>query len=379
MVLCAVLFTRLTIDLLAQKYIKIDPSKACSYYGEGTSEELVTFPPDQQALDFVATVTKTTGIPQNFTLLAGNVRNALAHYDASTGSRQIIYSQDFMKKTLANADKWAAISIMAHEIGHHIIAHSLSTTNGVSKREQELEADRYSGHVLRQMSATLAQAKSAMEQQPDATARGYPDKSARLAAIENGWIEADEQAKKSPTSDTPGTDKRPGPIERPPTSTCSVGIRSTPAGAVVTVDGVRKGITPLTVELDRDTRYSIEMKKTGYDSYEGTIDCSSRNVTEVLEANVATIQLRYPGDYGRCSLSLRISIGDKSFTPTSNLFTVRNVPTGDQNYQINGQIACPFVGMCVAHGSGSINVADGGTYDVGWLNTAIGQCDVGLR
>lgn len=67
--------------------------------------------------------------------------------------------------------------------------------------------------------------------------------------------------------------------------------------------------------------------------------------------------------YG-CSLQIGVNIGGSSANPSSNPFTVQNVPLGRQNYQITGQVACSLYGgqVCVAQGRGTITVDEGGTY-----------------
>ena len=315
-----------TVTVSAQKYIKIDPKRACSYYGETPGEELAVFDADKDALEFVASVTKYTGVPQNFKVYAGNVRNALAHQADAGGERQIIYNQDFMRATVkSTGEKWAAISVMAHEIGHHISAHPLGSATK-PKREQELEADKYSGYVLRRMRATLEQAKVAMERQPDLAKAGYPDKSARLAAIQNGWIEADDQAKEELT---PPKQTSPQPVAEP-----------------------KPESKPRPAEPEPEVP---KAPKTG------------------------RVRLSYAGDLYGCSLQLRFTIGGRSVTPTSNTFSITNVPLGEQDYEVRGRIGCPGVGVCEARGTGTVDVNDGDTYQVFWSNTSYARCDVGLR
>ena len=65
----------------AQKVIDVKGLKICNYYGETAGEDLVTFPADSQAMEFITSITKHTGIPQNFTVFAANVRNASAIVD----------------------------------------------------------------------------------------------------------------------------------------------------------------------------------------------------------------------------------------------------------------------------------------------------------
>jgi hypothetical protein len=55
-------------------------------------------------------------------------------------NRIIIYNQSFMSKIANNTGTdWAGISILAHEIGHHLMQHTLGVGGGRS--DQELAAD----------------------------------------------------------------------------------------------------------------------------------------------------------------------------------------------------------------------------------------------
>jgi hypothetical protein len=365
----------------AQEPIDARGLRFCHYYGETPGEALFKFKADTEALSFIQRVTKYTGIPQNFTVWAANVRNASAVHDANTNQRLILYSQDFIKTiTQATGDQWAATSVMAHEIGHHLINHTLaSTTVGTAKAQEELEADKFSGHVLRKMGASLKDAKTAMERQPDQTPRGYPAKSARLAAIENGWIQSDEEIRVAAPAPSDTATPRPTPAPPAAPATCSVSIRTTPSGAVVKVDDRSRGMTPTQVQLEAGESYSLELAKTGFEAFTGTIDCETRVVSETLQATAGTIQVRYTGDYYACSLDLRITIGSKSFTPRSNLSTFRGVELGMQEYRVRGRIGCPGVGMCMVSGGGSVDVSDGAVFDVVWANTGYAACTVELR
>jgi len=93
----------------------------------------------------------------------------------------------------------------------------------------------------------------------------------------------------------------------------------------------------------------------------------------------ASIVLVYSGDSLACSLQLDFLLSGQSIQPTGNRYTVRNVDTGPQQYSVAGTISCPTAGFCTADGSGTIDVVDGHSYQVRWLNTAVGSCDVTLN
>jgi len=197
--------------LAAQQKLEINKLKMCSYDGAVVKDDMYIFPADDNAQKFVERIMKFTGLPQNFEIRAANVPNASAVIE---GDKRIIlysqsYIQDVMKKTNT---QWSAVSIMAHEIGHHLSGHTLSELGG-NRADKELEADKFSGHVLYQMGATLDQAKAAMESLPDKTPpANYPPKSARLAAIYSGWTAAkDESPNKGGVIEQTNNDSKPDP------------------------------------------------------------------------------------------------------------------------------------------------------------------------
>jgi len=123
---------------------------------------------------------------QNFTVASTTqVDNAAAVI--YQGVRYILYNPSFINQ-LDNAaqDKWASISVIGHEIGHHLLGHTLN--GGGSQIPKELEADQFSGLVLRKMGASLQQAQLAMKLigSPYASAT-HPAEKDRLAAISRGW------------------------------------------------------------------------------------------------------------------------------------------------------------------------------------------------
>jgi len=101
----------------------------------------------------------------------------------------------------------------------------------------------------------------------------------------------------------------------------------------------------------------------------GTAPGPDRRAASAAPRDTTDIKLQFiPADnqfnqYG-CSLQIGVNIGGTSANPSSNPFTVQNVPLGRQNYQITGQVACSLYGgqVCVAQGRGTITVDPDGTY-----------------
>ncbi|WP_205499688.1 membrane-binding protein [Rufibacter psychrotolerans] len=153
------------------------------------------------ARDIITEIIDVVGLKPRFEVRAANVPNAAAVI--LNGQRYILYNEQFVSR-LNNALKtdWAGVSILAHEIGHHLNGHTLSKTG--SNHRDELEADEFSGFVLRKMGASLSEAQAAIgalaEEEDSYT---HPGRSSRLAAISKGWRNAESQILASAKAGTP--------------------------------------------------------------------------------------------------------------------------------------------------------------------------------
>jgi Zn-dependent protease with chaperone function len=146
--------------------------------------------PSQAALDIVTKILSYTGLPQSFEVYSANIYNAAALM--VNGKRVIVYDPQLITDIENVTDHdWPAVSIFAHEIGHHLAGHTLSK---VYNKQYELEADYFSGFILQKMGATLDEAQSVislLRDHPNMT--DHPPQAERLAAIEQGWQEAARQ------------------------------------------------------------------------------------------------------------------------------------------------------------------------------------------
>src|SRR5687768_2678696 len=137
-----------------------------------------------EATTIAREIVKISGKRSNFEVREAKIPNAAAVI--SNGKRYILYNPDFISKlTMATGTEWSAISVLAHEIGHHL---NTTPKNGTIQLATELEADEFSGFVLQKMGATLQEAQAAM--QVLANARGsstHPPRAYRLNSIAKGW------------------------------------------------------------------------------------------------------------------------------------------------------------------------------------------------
>jgi hypothetical protein len=172
--------------------------QACSYDGAPVRVAEVGSELPSDCRDMVAQIMKFTGLPQNFQVVEAPVPNAAAVIlldEQKIPQRVIAFNKDFMDivREATGGNAWAPVSIMAHEIGHHLSGHTI--TPGGSQPPTELEADKFSGFVLYKMGASLADAQTAMSRLvpdgPDGDT--HPGRGRRLDAIRDGWQLACEQ------------------------------------------------------------------------------------------------------------------------------------------------------------------------------------------
>lgn len=174
----------------------------CNYYGLFSSSKTIksitsenyNFSSNLEAIKIIDRIVSNVGLARNFEIFeSSEVDNEAAIvYDEK---RYVLYNNDFME--LANEitnNSWTSISILAHEIAHHLQGHTLSK-NG-NRPSIELEADAFSGFVLAKMGASLQDAQSAVlnlvSEQESTT---HSKRSERLKAIATGFKDGAENTK----------------------------------------------------------------------------------------------------------------------------------------------------------------------------------------
>jgi len=178
----------------AQDLLKID--SGCQYFAGTLENTYYQFNPSNEFLQIIEDILEKVGIrsKETYVVKESNVSNALATYQ--NGRRYILYNPVFLETIKSESNnKWAAFSVLAHEIGHHVNNHSFSEVSVSQRKIFELEADIFSGEALRAFNATLDDALIGVNQLPDSVfnTSGYPSRLARSVAITNGWKRRDEQ------------------------------------------------------------------------------------------------------------------------------------------------------------------------------------------
>ena len=124
-----------------------------------------------EARDYVYTMLDSINWRENFTLREQNgINNAYA--TIVRNRRYIVYDNVFLESLDDYAGtKWASISVLAHEMGHHYRNHIVD--NRGSTPAKEIEADYFSGYVMAKLGASLPEARAAMEQIASPNASGW--------------------------------------------------------------------------------------------------------------------------------------------------------------------------------------------------------------
>jgi len=194
-------FCLLSVATVAQTRKK--PLFFCSYGEENRGVELCTdlqrrsFPSTQHAERAVDLILNPIGLKRNFVLVScPEIENAVA-VTYEDGLRYIVYDNSFMESIdrSSNTD-WASVSILAHELGHHLQGHTLRSVSLQQRRENELEADEFSGFAMFKLGRSLGEAQAAMNNFPDVDdeeTSTHPKKWRRLAAIKKGYENAQSQ------------------------------------------------------------------------------------------------------------------------------------------------------------------------------------------
>jgi tetratricopeptide (TPR) repeat protein len=175
----------------------------CGYSDNNTANDLCdylqnnSFLSNLDAENAVGKILSAIGLPRNFVLVScPKIKNAVA-ITSDNGLRYIIYDNEFMASLNRSTTSWSSLSILAHEIGHHLCGHTLARAVDLAdQRKRELEADEFSGFVMYKLGATLQQSEAAskdVSNDNDDTYSTHPKRSKRVEAIDRGYNKAKNQ------------------------------------------------------------------------------------------------------------------------------------------------------------------------------------------
>lgn len=157
-----------------------------------------------RVFDIINKILSYSGIPSNFDIYKANIENAVA--TIIENQRYILYDERLLDYTdKSTKSRWSSISILAHEIGHHLSGHTLSSSSDQLKAE--LEADKFSGFVLYKMGASMEDASKAIDLLGTLSdTETHPSKSKRIQEIKKGWNEANRQRYEAALPPAPNDD-----------------------------------------------------------------------------------------------------------------------------------------------------------------------------
>ena len=172
----------------------------------------------------VAQIVEKFGMKNRFLIIpCDRTPNAQATIDQN-GRPYILYNPEFLKsvKSLnftttsipSNMTNWETITVLAHEIAHHLNYHLVNPHPDATFRSMELEADETAGFILYKLGATLEESQRAMKSESVSIEGSYthPPRAQRLEAIRKGW----EKARGANPAPAPSPKPTPTPTPTPP-------------------------------------------------------------------------------------------------------------------------------------------------------------------
>lgn len=179
--------------------------------------QFYSFVDNREAIEYVQKLMDLAGLPMNFIVSeCSGIQNAFAYtYD---GVQYIFYGNEFLKSLNFNSNDIGSITVLAHEIGHHLAGHTSANSyinqycvnvpcNEQSQdcldaleisRKRELQADRFAGYIMYKFGSSLSETQEAFRlllnnQDYDDECSTHPTLSKRLNAIKEGYNKAKKQ------------------------------------------------------------------------------------------------------------------------------------------------------------------------------------------
>lgn len=159
---------------------------ACALNGDVKLKNITAFMSSSEAKHVVADICNCVALPANFEIVAVKDSQVNAYATVYERQRYIVYDEDFMKSVAdARGKNWAGLTIMAHEIGHHLSGHTLDNIG--SRPPRELEADSFAGFVVGTLGGRLKDAIAVFKDTSETGSATHPPRQERIAAVTAGW------------------------------------------------------------------------------------------------------------------------------------------------------------------------------------------------
>lgn len=188
--------TEIKNDDTTTEYIGIEKLNNEKIVGCGYNDRVEISPNfvegEERVKQIVENIVSYSGLGYNFDLLRRDYMNN-AFAAIYKNKRIIAYDPALFRDVdLYSKSYWSSLSILAHEIGHHLNGHTLDEEG--SNYKSELEADKFSGFILYKMGASFDEAQLAIKTLgSNEGSVTHPSKRDRLKAIGDGWNTANYQ------------------------------------------------------------------------------------------------------------------------------------------------------------------------------------------
>lgn len=156
---------------------------------------LQTRAPAAAALEAVRLISECAGLMPNFELVEAELKEKTRAYAAIIDGRRYVVYDGAEFDWNGTGPSWPCITVLAHEIGHHLNGHLL---DGGSRPKTELEADTFAGFSVSRLGGSLEDALGVFRTFSIWGSKTHPPRDDRLDAAEAGWRHAEALRLRSP-------------------------------------------------------------------------------------------------------------------------------------------------------------------------------------
>lgn len=137
--------------------------------------------------EVVLRIQRAFGFDNEIDVFIAKGREDNAFATVADGRKLLVVDVGFLHRLNdRSGTQWAAIQVIAHEVGHHIAGFSYDD------HACELNADYWSGQALHRLGASQAATRSAfLAEGTEHDTPTHPSRSKRIAAIVSGWSDAE--------------------------------------------------------------------------------------------------------------------------------------------------------------------------------------------
>lgn len=280
----------LCLTIFTATFINAQKVTGCGFKVPPRSVFKTKFQSVYEAKSILAAMLDSIKWQENFNVREQNgIQNAYA--TIINRQRWIIYDNNFLEDIDSyTSTKWASISVLAHEMGHHYYNHVVSSSG--STPPKEIEADAFSGYVMQRLGATLQQSTAAMMAiATDKASSSHPGKTDRVNAITRGW----NSAKGNTTTTTPTNPNNPPVTTNPTTPTIPTTPNPNPGNQTGTDPATDPSWIALYIQSNRNE--VVQLSDDGKNFQQAEIKAGQPFVFKFEIYNYGWLRLKYYNGY----------------------------------------------------------------------------------